>query len=376
MSSVRVGVEDGVVQQPSHEAIDNGNPTVFKPKWLVLDDLNIDLISFVTVLATSTSILFFGLSTRIAIPAAAALILPLRLFLPRPKTPQGLVLVTGASSGIGAELSYIFAEKGHDLILVGRNEEQLRAVKNNVEVKYGKTAYTISTDLSLPGAAKKLYDHVTKEGFTVDVLVNGAGLGGAGDTLEQPIELAERMTTLNCTSLVQLTQLFGRDMIKRDRGWILQISSVGGWMASPGQNIYHATKHYVRAFSEALSVELRAYPGIVNTQLMPGPVKTQFVTRAHAEETFMMGASGAVEYPKAVAMAGYNGLCKGKRMVFSSWNAALTSFLMQVAPRSVHLTIASLMNAPLRGLARMKDPEKDQNARGDDLKGRKSNDAE
>lgn len=147
-------------------------------------------------------------------------------------------------------------------------------------------------------------------------------------------------------------------------------------MASPGQNIYHATKHYVRAFSEALSVELRAYPGIVNTQLMPGPVKTQFVTRAHAQETFMMGASGAVEDPKAVARAGYNGLCKGKRMVFSSWNAAFTSFMMQVAPRSVHLTVASLMNAPLRGMARMKDPEEDQNARGEDLKGRGSNEAE
>lgn len=146
---------------------------------------------------------------------------------------------------------------------------------------------------------------------------------------------------------------------------------VVGWMASPGQNIYHATKHYVRAFSEALSVELRAYPGVVNSQLMPGPTHTQFVTRAHAEEVVMMAASGAVEDPKAVAMAGYNGLCKGKRMVFSSWNAAFTALMMQVAPRSVHLTVASLMNAPLRGLTRMKEPEKDQNLRGEDLKGRR-----
>jgi short-subunit dehydrogenase len=149
---------------------------------------------------------------------------------------------------------------------------------------------------------------------------------------------------------------------------MLTYLSFAGWIASPGQNIYHASKHYVRAFSEALSVELRAYPGIVNTQLMPGPVKTQFVTRAHAQETFMMGASGAVEDPKAVARAGYNGLCKGKRMVFSSWNAAFTSLMMQLAPRSVHLTVASLMNAPLRGMARMKDPEGDQNARGEELK--------
>jgi len=87
-------------------------------------------------------------------------------------------------------------------------------------------------------------------------------------------------------------------------------------MVSPGLNIYHATKHYVRAFSGALSVKLRAYPGVVNTQLMPGPTHTQFITRAHAEETVMMAISGAVENPNA--LAGYEGLCRGKRMVFSS----------------------------------------------------------
>jgi short-subunit dehydrogenase len=108
-------------------------------------------------------------------------------------------------------------------------------------------------------------------------------------------------------------------------------------MASSSQNIYHATKPYVRAFSIALSVELLAYPGITNTQLMPGPVHTQFVTRAHVGETVMMGVigPGALEDPKAVAMAGYRGLCKGKREVFSSWNAAANPLMMKMAPRSV-----------------------------------------
>jgi hypothetical protein len=224
----RVSVEEGASQQPSHRAIDNGNPTIYKPKWLVLDDVNIDLLTFATFVASAISILFFRYTLTPTLILATLFILPLRLFFPRPKTPEGLVLITGASSGIGAELSYIFAEKGHDLILVGRNEEQLEAVKTNIKKKYGKDAYTIASDLSLPGAAKKLYDHVTGKGFKVDVLVNGAGLGGAGDPFEQPIELVERMTQLNCTTVVQLTQLFGRDMIKRGKGWMLQVSSVGG----------------------------------------------------------------------------------------------------------------------------------------------------
>lgn len=141
-----------------------------------------------------------------------------------------------------------------------------------------------------------------------------------------------------------------------------------GWMASPGQNIYHATKHYVRAFSEALSVELRAYPGIVNTQLMPGPTHTQFITRAHAEETVMMAASGAVEDPKAVALAGYNGLRAGKRMVFSSWNAAFIGMMMQYSPRSLQLTFASFTNAPMRGIVKQREPEKHQEKRGGSFK--------
>lgn len=219
---------DDTEQRPSHSAIDNGNPAIFKPKWLVLDDVNVDLISTVVTGAALIGIILFGVPWTIAGGSLLAFLLPLRTIFPRAKPPTGLVLITGASSGIGAELSYIFAERGHDLVLVGRDEGQLEAVKKNVGDKYGKSATTIALDLSLQGSAKDLYDQVTQQGLQVDVLINNAGLGGAGDTLEQPIELSERMTTLNCTTPVQLSQLFGRDMASRNRGWILQVSSVGG----------------------------------------------------------------------------------------------------------------------------------------------------
>lgn len=91
------------------------------------------------------------------------------------------------------------------------------------------------------------------------------------------------------------------------------------------------------------------------------------MTRAHADETVMMGASRSLENPKPVAMAWYKGLCKPKRMIVSSWNDAFMAVAMQLAPRSVHLTISSAMNAPTRGMARMGEPEKDQNVRGSDL---------
>ncbi|KAI0389664.1 hypothetical protein F5Y17DRAFT_448139 [Xylariaceae sp. FL0594] len=363
------GKADGT-PPPSYTAIDKGNPAIFKPVYFVLDDINVDLVSVAVTAISIACVAFLRFSPVKTLSAAALILAPLRTFFPRSTKPEGLALVTGASSGIGAELTYILAGQGHDLILVGRNEDQLEAVKGNVLTKVGKTGvtcHTIALDLSVPGAPKELYDRVAKTGLTVDVLVNGAGLGAAGETLEQPIELTERMTYLNCIAPVQLAQLFGRDMARRGRGWMLHISSVGGWMASPHQNLYHASKHYVRAFSEALSLELRAYPGVVNCQLMPGPTHTQFITRAHAQEVTMMANPGAVEDPKAVALAGYNGLCRGKRMIFSSWNAAGSALLMQFLPRSVHLTLASFANAPLRGWARAVEPEKDQNVRGRDL---------
>jgi NADPH:quinone reductase-like Zn-dependent oxidoreductase len=215
-------------QQPSHKAIDNGNPTIFKPKWLVLDSVNISLITYASLLTTLISTFYFKIPFKLSALPLGTLILPLRLFFPLPKTPEGRVLITGGSSGIGAELAYIFVSKGHEVILVGRNEEQLSAVKQNIESKYDGKAYTITSDLSVSGAAKRLYEEVHEKGLQVDILVNGAGLGGAGETFSQSIDLAERMTMLNCVSLVQLTQLFGGDMIKREKGWIMQISSVGG----------------------------------------------------------------------------------------------------------------------------------------------------
>jgi len=370
MSPDRVAVNKGSEQQPSHSAIDQGNPASFKLKYLVLDDINIDLISVIVAAVSLVSVFASYISSSKAFLVAAAIILPLRTFFPHPINPDGLVLITGGSSGIGAELAYVFANRGHDLVLVGRNEEQLETVRRNIEQKYKQNVCTIASDLSLPGAAKQLYENVISKGFNVSVLVNNAGLGAAGETLEQPIEIAERMTTLNCITLVQLTQLFGRDMAQRGKGWILQNSSVGGWMASPHHNIYHATKHFVRAFSESLSLELRAYPGVVNTQIMPGPTHTQWPTRAGAEETVMFGAPGSTNDPMQVALAAYEGLRKRKRMVFSSWGDAVMALFMQVAPRSVHLTMAALANSPTRGWSRMSEPEKDQGRRGEKLEGK------
>jgi hypothetical protein len=218
MVDARLNVEEGTAEQPSHQAIDN--------------DANVDLLSIFTLGSLATATITSYLSPITALVAASIVLLPLRTLFPRTVTPHGLALITGASSGIGAELAYILAQHGHDLLLVGRNEEQLEAVKSNIQSKFRRKATTVATDLSLPGAAKELYDWTKANGHTVNVLINNAGLGGAGDPFEQGIDFAERMTTLNCITLVQLSQLFGKDMIQRGCGWMLQVSSVGGESSS------------------------------------------------------------------------------------------------------------------------------------------------
>ncbi|KPM45264.1 hypothetical protein AK830_g1284 [Neonectria ditissima] len=126
MSQSHLNVDDRTELPSPREVIEDSNSTISKSPY--------------TIIIVLISILFFAVPIKLAAPAVASIVLPLRLFFPRAKPPTGLVLITGASSDVGAELGYVFAERGHDLILVGQDDEQLQAVKNNVEGKGGPSA--------------------------------------------------------------------------------------------------------------------------------------------------------------------------------------------------------------------------------------------
>lgn len=233
-------------QKPSVATIDHAgsNQAIQRPRYLILDDTNVDLI---TVLTTTWALLapfIFKVSYLRAALTAAAIIVPLRASFPLASKPTGLALITGASSGIGAELAYIFARNGNDVILVARSEDQLNAVKENIKSKWpSRSVYIETSDLSVPGAAKNLYDTVIGKGMVVDILVNNAGVGGAGDVMEQSEDLPETIIYLNCIALVQLTQLFGKDMVKRGKGWILELTSVAGACNLSQQSNYLVCLH-------------------------------------------------------------------------------------------------------------------------------------
>ena len=184
-------------------------------------------------------------------------------------------LITGASSGIGYEISRVLAGNGHDLVLVARRENNLRQLAHYLEREYGVKVHTIAADLSDPASAKRIYDNVKAENIPVDILVNNAGAGnwGAFTALDYARDIQALQT--NVVALTQLTKLFSRDMVKRGLGKILNIGSVSSFMPGPYMSVYNASKAYVLSFSLALRSELKG-TGVSVTAFCPGPTSSEF----------------------------------------------------------------------------------------------------
>ena len=184
-------------------------------------------------------------------------------------------LITGASGGRGKELAYIHAEKGGDLIIVARSKDKLEDFKKVLEFNHKVEVKVIVKDLSLPNAAKEVYDEVKKENIQVDYLINNAGFGLVGEFYKLPLARQQQMIALNMTSLTEMTHLFLADFTKRNAGKILNVSSTASLMPGPLQAVYFASKAYVTSFSNAIAGELFD-TNITVTNLMPGATETGF----------------------------------------------------------------------------------------------------
>ncbi|MBQ8659413.1 MAG: SDR family oxidoreductase [Bacilli bacterium] len=180
-------------------------------------------------------------------------------------------LVTGASSGIGKDISIYLGKLGYEVILVSRNKNDLEEVAKLIDTK----SEIVSMDLCNRENVLKLYD--TYKDDEIEFLVNCAGFGLFGNTWETDLEKELRMIDLNITCLHILTKLFLKDMVKRDKGYILNVGSSAGFLAGPVLNTYYASKNYVNKWTMAISEELRkTKSNVVVSCLCPGPVDTNF----------------------------------------------------------------------------------------------------
>jgi len=242
------------------------------------------------------------------------------------------VLITGASSGIGLELAKVFASKGHPLIISARSIDKLAELALLLQKEYGATVDVIKADLSTDRGAVELYNNVKGN---VDILVNNAGIGQFGDFLQSDEVHESAMVSLNISSLLALTRLFGKAMAKRGRGKIMNVASVAGFMPMPGMAVYAATKAFVRSLSEALSAEL-ADQGITVTALCPGPVSTGFEKTAGMENSKLFQLMRPAT-PDTVAGYGYRACMAGKRVAVPGFLNKISVFSSIITPRTLFL---------------------------------------
>jgi short-subunit dehydrogenase len=241
-------------------------------------------------------------------------------------------LITGASGGIGYELAWLFARDSYDLVLVARNEQQLRHMANKLQEVHDITVKVMVKDLALACAPDEIFADLQHDNITIDVLVNNAGFGNYGLFAEHDLNTELQMCQVNMVALTHLTGLLLPGMLEKRAGKILNLASLAAFEPGPLMAVYFATKAYVLSFSEALSNELKG-TGISVTVLCPGFVTTCFHKRAGADKSKMMQMP--MSDAKTVAQLGYRALMRGKVVVVTGLINKVTVLALRFSPRAL-----------------------------------------
>jgi uncharacterized protein len=257
--------------------------------------------------------------------------------LPAP-SPTSTALITGASSGIGADLARELAQRGHNVVLVARRAERLEALAAELRDSHGIRAEALACDLTDPAARDALPGRVTELGLTVEILMNNAGYGSAGEFVELDGTTETMMVRLNCEAVVALSHAYAPGMVERGRGAILVVASTAGFQPLPRQATYSASKAFALTFAEALSAELGP-GGVTVTSLCPGPIETEFAERAGIEDAFARVPGFARVSPRDVARAAIDGMANGKRVVVPGLPYRALGVAGRHTPRSILLPL-------------------------------------
>lgn len=247
-------------------------------------------------------------------------------------------LVTGASSGIGAEIARGLAARGHGITLVARREERLVELADACASEHGVRAETVAADVATQAGRRKLVDAVSAQGLRVEVLVNNAGFGSGGRFVELDGGRETSMVRTNVEAVVGLSGTYLPDMVERRRGAVLNVASLIAFQPVPFQATYGASKAFVLSFSDALHEELRG-TGVTVTAVCPGPVRTEF-----GESGGFGGADERIPgalwlSPEKVAREALDGLGRGVRVVVPGPINRVAGLYGQHMPRSLLLPL-------------------------------------
>jgi short-subunit dehydrogenase len=251
-------------------------------------------------------------------------------------------LITGASSGIGADLARVFARSGWDLILTARNEDALNEIATALRGATGRAITVVTADLSLDGAANVIFTRVAELRLQVDALVNNAGFASHGCFWDIPASTDIGELHVNIVALTHLSKLFLPPMIARRNGYVLNVASTAAYQPGPLMAVYYATKAYVLSLSEALSTELEG-TGVSCTALCPGTTATGFQERAGMSNTRLLRLKTGNS--ERVARAGYAGMVRRRRVVIPGFGNAAGAFAVRFGPPKLVGRIIRYLNS-------------------------------
>lgn len=246
------------------------------------------------------------------------------------------VLITGASSGIGASFAKAYAQNGYSLILVARSNETLNILAEDLKMRFLIDSHIISLDLSIENAAEKLFDACEKLNVEIEVLINNAGFGYTGTFDTQDMGRLQNMIMLNILTLTKLSHLF-IPQLQKNKGTIINVS-LAAFQPLPCWAVYAASKAYVLHFSEALHAELKP-TGITVFSLCPGTTSTQFLKVASSNS--VERNISAIQTPDEVVQEALEAIERKKIICVPGWKNKLTALLNRFLPRSI---VLKLMN--------------------------------
>lgn len=234
-------------------------------------------------------------------------------------------LVTGASSGIGAEIARQLAGHGAKLTLTARRLDRLTALAAELRAQ-GTEVRVVAADLNDPTAPQQLYDATEGAGTPVDILINNAGLGQFGAFYSSPVEQELSQVRVNCEAVVRLSRLFVPRMVERRQGWVLIVSSQASFQPVPYLTTYAATKAFDRFFAEGLAAEVERL-GVKVTALCPASTESEFFGVARSD-AFKWRAQA----PAEVARKAIDALALGKRTISPNLIGKFTAVLAWLLP--------------------------------------------
>ena len=245
-------------------------------------------------------------------------------------------LVTGASSGLGAQFARQLAARGYRLVLVARRTDRLQALAGEI----GGEPVVIGHDLAADAAG--LPAKVAELGLNVDLLVNNAGFGTFGHVWEIEEGRDAEMVRLNCEAVVVLTRAFLPAMVERGSGGVIVVASTAGMQPLPWEATYGASKAFALSFTDALSEELRG-TGVRAMSVNPGPVPTEWQDVAGVDDTGVVPGEIPAEQCVRESLEAWE---RGKRAIIPG---ALMRWVMRgsrLGPRALQLRVTERMYRP------------------------------